>query len=265
MRARYLSADRACRARSRDAFQTNDGMSRRERSSASSSAAAASPPCTGSPWPTSRCSGRNGLQPVGRQHAAQEVHARRAAADGVVRRGADRLRRPPARAARATTARAPSRAEAEVEHRERAVGQDVGQRRGAGRPGACAIASPSRGWAMNSCSTPAGSPSAVARSIASGASTGSTNQTRPSWTRACEARSSGSSTTQVRPSGCSSSSRMRIGMRPYPDSKGLAVRRRGCVRVMRVRPSNVVVLVWRSGRTRPRSARRSGAGPRGRR
>ncbi len=75
-----------------------------------------------------------------------------------------------------------------------------------------ATASPSRPWAMKSSRTPAGSPSAVARSIASGASTGSTNQTRPSWTSACEARSSGSSMTQVRPSGCSSRSLMRIGM-----------------------------------------------------
>ena len=77
--------------------------------------------------------------------------------------------------------------------RERRVAAARRGGRGTATPSRFAIASPSRGWATNSCSTPAGSPSAAARSSASGASTGSTSQTRPSWTSACEARSSGSS------------------------------------------------------------------------
>ena len=42
-----------------------------------------------------------------------------------------------------------------------------------GTPSRCAIASPSRLWATNSCNTATGSPSAATRSIASGSSTGS--------------------------------------------------------------------------------------------
>ena len=71
-------------------------------------------------------------------------------------------------------------------------------------PSRDAIAAQSRLWRSRSWSTPAGSPSERARSIASPTSVGSTSQTRPESAIACEARANGSSSTQVKPKGDSS-------------------------------------------------------------
>ena len=186
--------------------------------SASSSAAAASPPCTGWPWPTSRCSGRNGLRRFGGSHAAEEVHARRAGAERVVRGGADRLRDDePARPGPPQRAFLP-RPEVQVEDRERRVREHVGEdverhAQPLGDRVAVALVGDEQLQHAGGLAERGGALERLR------ASNGSTSQTRPSSTSACDARSSGSSTTQVTPSGCSASSLKRMSRGPYPSSR----------------------------------------------
>ena len=82
-------------------------------------------------------------------------------------------------------------------------GTAAGSRR-CGTPSRAATAAQSRLWRSSSWITPAGGPSACARSIASGTSTGSISQTPSPVSSACAVRVSVSSGNQEKPNGSSS-------------------------------------------------------------
>ena len=73
-----------------------------------------------------------------------------------------------------------------------------------GTPSRAAIAAQSRLWRSRSWITPAGAPSAAARSIASGTSTGSTSHTPSPVASACPVRVIASFGNQEKPNGSSS-------------------------------------------------------------